>query len=71
LRELFSLALAQLDSLPWEDLLWNKLGLDKELAAFERYERRAVARRKFAIREFDAARAGEATSQAREISDPS
>jgi hypothetical protein len=37
----------------------GKLGLGKELAALERYERRAFSRRKSAMREFDAAQAAE------------
>jgi hypothetical protein len=63
LRELFSLAHDQLNSLPWEDLLWSKLGLGEELAALERYERRAFSRRKSAIRAFDAAYVTEAADR--------
>jgi hypothetical protein len=37
-------------------LRWKKLLLDQEASAFERYERRALSRRKFAIRNFDTAR---------------
>ena len=37
-------------------LRWKKRLLNQEASAFERYERRALSRRKFAIRDFDAAR---------------